>query len=135
MRYRNPKVAIGITLGGFFPNCLYHFVNADFIGSAEYHSNYYYDPRFIVGIILFCAGYVINRHSDLKLRSLRDTKDSINEQYQKTRSYDAMSNHAESKPENPDKEPVDLTSTVLECVFLQQMFILLISLKPGTSRV
>lgn len=30
-----------ITLGGFFPNCLYHFVNADFIGSAEYHSNYY----------------------------------------------------------------------------------------------
>lgn len=74
MRYRNPRVAIGITLGGFFPNCLYHFVNADFIGSAEYHSNYYYDPRFIVGVILFCAGYVINRHSDLKLRSLRDTK-------------------------------------------------------------
>lgn len=44
--------------------------------------------------------------------------DSINEQYQKTRSYDAMSNYTESKTENPGKEPVDLTSTVLECVFL-----------------
>lgn len=74
MRYRNPKVPIGITLGGFFPNCLYHFVNADLIGSAEYHINYYYDPRFILGVVLFCAGYVINRHSDMKLRSLRDTK-------------------------------------------------------------
>lgn len=61
--------------------------------------------------------------------------DSINEQYQKTRSYDAMSNHTESKTENPGKEPVDLTSTVLEYVFLQQMFILLISLEPDTSCV
>lgn len=29
-----------------------------------------------------------------------------------------MSNHTESKTENPGKEPADLTSTVLECVFL-----------------
>ncbi|XP_022308684.1 3-oxo-5-alpha-steroid 4-dehydrogenase 1-like isoform X2 [Crassostrea virginica] len=74
MRYRNPKVALGITLGGFFPNCLYHFVNADFTGSAEFHSDYFYDPRFLVGVILFCCGYIINRYSDFKLRSLREMK-------------------------------------------------------------
>lgn len=74
MRYRNSHVALGITLGGFFPNCLYHFLNADFIGSAFYHKDYYYDPRFIIGIVLYVIGYIINRWSDWKLRSLRQRK-------------------------------------------------------------
>ena len=30
-----------ITLGGLGPNCLFHFINADFIGSADYDDNYY----------------------------------------------------------------------------------------------
>ena len=29
------------------------------------------DPRFIIGIIIFIAGYVINKHSDIILRNLR----------------------------------------------------------------
>lgn len=74
MRYKNPKVALGITLGGLFPNCIFHFMNADFIGSAYYDSNYYYDPRFILGIILFAVGYIINKWADWKLRSLRNRK-------------------------------------------------------------
>ncbi|XP_071181581.1 uncharacterized protein [Mytilus edulis] len=74
MRYKNPYVALGITLGGFFPNCLYHFVNADFIGSAHYNNNYFFDPRFIIGIVLFIVGYIINKWADWKLRSLRDRK-------------------------------------------------------------
>ncbi|CAG2255913.1 SRD5A1 [Mytilus edulis] len=74
--YKNPYVALGITLGGFFPNCLYHFVNADFIGSAHYNNNYFFDPRFIIGIVLFIVGYIINKWADWKLRSLRDRKGS-----------------------------------------------------------
>ncbi|KAK7100999.1 uncharacterized protein [Littorina saxatilis] len=74
MRYRNAVVPLGITLGGFGPNCLYHFINADFIGSADYDDNFYYDPRFILGILLFVAGYIINRWADWKLRSLRNIK-------------------------------------------------------------
>lgn len=76
MRYRNSKVPIGIMLGGFGPNCLYHFINADFVGSANYAGNFYYDPRFILGILLYLMGYVINRWADWKLRSLRNLKGS-----------------------------------------------------------
>ena len=32
------------------------------------------DPRFILGILLFVAGYIINRWADWKLRSLRNLK-------------------------------------------------------------
>ncbi|XP_060607989.1 uncharacterized protein LOC132760109 isoform X1 [Ruditapes philippinarum] len=74
MRYRSKKVALGITLGGFFPNCLFHFLNADFVGNADFVENYYYDPRFIIGILLYVLGYIINRWADHKLRSLRETK-------------------------------------------------------------
>ncbi|XP_070195987.1 uncharacterized protein [Littorina saxatilis] len=34
------------------------------------------DPRFILGILLFVAGYIINRWADWKLRSLRNIKGS-----------------------------------------------------------
>ena len=32
------------------------------------------DPRFILGIILFAVGYIINKWADWKLRSLRNRK-------------------------------------------------------------
>ena len=70
-RYSDKTVPILIPLGTFLPNALYFFINADWIGSAEYRHGYYYDPRFIMGIILFVTGYVINRWADWKLRSLR----------------------------------------------------------------
>ena len=70
-RYSDKTVPLLIPLGTFLPNALYFFINADWIGSAHYDCGYYYDPRFVIGIILFVAGYVINRVSDWKLRSLR----------------------------------------------------------------
>ncbi|KAL5016057.1 hypothetical protein ScPMuIL_005646 [Solemya velum] len=75
MRYSNPNVLLAITLGGFIPNCLYHFLQADFLGSAKYTPHYYYDPRFIIGISMFVIGIVINKWADLKMRSLRKKKD------------------------------------------------------------
>jgi len=32
------------------------------------------DPRFILGMVLFVFGYMVNRWADYKLRALRDTK-------------------------------------------------------------
>ena len=29
------------------------------------------DPRFIIGVLLFVTGYIINKWADLKLRSMR----------------------------------------------------------------
>lgn len=72
-RYSDKTVPLLIPLGTFLPNALYFFINADWIGSAEYRDGYYYDPRFIIGVILFISGYVINRWADWKLRSLRHT--------------------------------------------------------------
>lgn len=76
MRYKNPKVALGITIGGGVPNVLYHWLNANHIGVAGYHSTYYYDPRFILGLLFFVLGFIINRWADWKLRSLRHIKGS-----------------------------------------------------------
>ena len=45
---------------------LYHFASND-----RYTQDWVYDPRFIVGIIVFIVGYFINRHSDFILRNLR----------------------------------------------------------------
>jgi protein-S-isoprenylcysteine O-methyltransferase Ste14 len=36
-----------------------------------YAVSWLYDPRFIIGVVLFLGGYIINRHADLVLRNLR----------------------------------------------------------------
>ena len=74
-KYSNPKVALWIPLSTTLANVLYHYINAEFIGSAEYCSGYHYDPRFIIGLILFILGFVINRAADLQLTCLRRKSD------------------------------------------------------------
>ncbi len=41
------------------------------IPAIVYTNAWLRDPRFIIGIILFAVGYIINRHSDFVLRKLR----------------------------------------------------------------
>ena len=67
MKYNSPTTPIGIPLGGLFPNALYSFLNSDWIGATDYSDDYYKDPR----IVLFVAGFIINRYADLSLRKLR----------------------------------------------------------------
>ncbi|XP_005112214.1 steroid 5-alpha-reductase DET2 isoform X2 [Aplysia californica] len=74
MRYRSATVPIGITIGGLLPNVLYQWLIANHIGVAGYDSSYPYDPRFLLGILLYVIGFVINRWADWKLRSLREIK-------------------------------------------------------------
>lgn len=76
MRYSSLKTPVGISLGALFPNLLYSFLNADWIGSADFDENYFKDLRFVIGVIFFVAGYVINRYADFLLRGLRAKGDS-----------------------------------------------------------
>ena len=78
MRYSNPKTPLGIPLGGLFPNLLYGFLNADWLGATKYVGHYYKDPRFILGVVFFVTGFCVNRFSDLRLRQLRSGTDDSN---------------------------------------------------------
>lgn len=49
------------------------YINARWLThfSAGYDITWLYDPRFIIGTVLFVAGFIANRHSDHILRKLR----------------------------------------------------------------
>ena len=59
------------TTWGLFPNVPYSFLNSDWIGAADYNDDYYRDPCLIIGIVLFMAGFIVNRYADFSLRKLR----------------------------------------------------------------
>lgn len=42
-----------------------------YMSGPKYGPDWAYDPRFIIGVILFIAGYVLNRHADSVLSRLR----------------------------------------------------------------
>ena len=76
-RHSQRKVALWIPVLGTLTIMFYHFINAQFIGEAQYLRGYYYDPRFIIGIILFITGFILNRVADGQLICLRtDYKDT-----------------------------------------------------------
>ncbi len=61
MPYSSPTVALGITLAGIFPNCIFGYLIAAQLGCTVYPSGWERDPRFIIGVVLYCVGYVTNR--------------------------------------------------------------------------
>lgn len=71
MRYSSPKVALGIVLGGTFPNVMFSYLIAAQLGCTTYPVDWPRDPRFIIGVILYVVGYITNRWADLHLRGLR----------------------------------------------------------------
>lgn len=73
-RYSQSKVTVWVPLYFFLTNTYFHYVNAEFIGSVEYCRGFYYDPRFIIGVILFVTGLVVNRISDIQTVFLRKTR-------------------------------------------------------------
>ena len=79
-RQSHSKVSAWIPLGMLLANTVYHFTVADFIGSAFYCKGYYYDPRFMLGVLIFLTGLIINWASDIQLillRSSRQDKDYL----------------------------------------------------------
>lgn len=71
MKYSSLKIFLGILLGGFFFNFFYSFFNVDWIGVVFYDFDYYKDLWFIVGVVMFIIGYIINRYVDLLFRKFR----------------------------------------------------------------
>ena len=75
-RHSKRKVSLWIPVVATLANTLFHFVNAQFIGEAQYCNGYYFDPRFIIGLIFFITGFILNRVADGQLIALRpDYKD------------------------------------------------------------
>ena len=69
--YSSRTTPLGIPLAGLFPNAVFAYVNAAWIATAAYPSGWEAHPAFIIGIVFFCTGFVLNRAADLQLRALR----------------------------------------------------------------
>ena len=69
---------VSIILFGITFNLMNAYLNGRYLFhfSHGYSSDWLNDPRFIGGVALFVIGYIINRQSDLALRSLRRSGDS-----------------------------------------------------------
>jgi protein-S-isoprenylcysteine O-methyltransferase Ste14 len=72
------RMPLSVVSFGFLFNIMNGYLNGRYIFgfSGGYANSWLTDPRFIVGIVLFITGYVINRQSDLALRSLRKPGES-----------------------------------------------------------
>ena len=72
-----PMPLLVISLGFIF-NAVNGYLNGRYLFafSAGYQNSWLTDPRFIAGVILFIAGFIINRGSDNILHSLRKEDES-----------------------------------------------------------
>ncbi|MHB8105327.1 MAG: DUF1295 domain-containing protein, partial [Dehalococcoidales bacterium] len=72
------RMPLSIISFGFFFNLMNGYLNGRYIFhfSGGYANSWLADPRFIVGVILFILGYVINRQADQALRALRKPGES-----------------------------------------------------------
>jgi protein-S-isoprenylcysteine O-methyltransferase Ste14 len=73
MRVRaGDTMPLAIASSGFAFNMVNSFLNATWISTyGGYDSSWFSDPRFIIGVLVYMAGYAINRKSDTILRNLR----------------------------------------------------------------
>jgi protein-S-isoprenylcysteine O-methyltransferase Ste14 len=69
---------MGVVVMGFAFNLLNSYLNGRYIFtfSRNYTVEWLTDPRFIAGVALFVAGFIINRRADKTLRSLRKPGES-----------------------------------------------------------
>ena len=81
MRYHSPRVPFLITLAGLLPNTIFSWLNASAIACLypSVASNWHRDPRFVIGVLLYAVGFVVNRSADWTLRSLRAHPDKAAE--------------------------------------------------------
>ena len=72
------RMPVGVVVMGFFFNVMNGYLNGRYIFgfSGGYDNAWLTDPRFIIGVIIFIMGYIINRQADLALRNLRQPGES-----------------------------------------------------------
>jgi len=76
-----PKSSFGMPLSviglGFFFNMVNCYINGRYLFSfSAYTNSWFMDPRFIIGVALFIAGFIINRMADKTLLDLRHNNES-----------------------------------------------------------
>lgn len=72
---RMPILIVGL---GLFFNCINAYINGRYLFSLSggYGDAWLSDPRFVLGAMLFVAGFVVNRHSDRILGGLRKEEEN-----------------------------------------------------------
>jgi hypothetical protein len=72
-RTKERKMPVVIVIMGIFFNLVNGFINGYYFGfvAPVYEVSWLYDIRFIIGIILFISGFLINQYADIKLIHLR----------------------------------------------------------------
>ena len=72
----NESVAVSIIVFGMIFNSLNTYIQGRWVYSfspaGAYSAEWLTDPRFIIGVLIFAAGFVINKHSDAITRKLWD---------------------------------------------------------------
>lgn len=69
--------SVMIVLAGWFVTSLHGYLNAVFISHLSDHLNnaWFSDPRFIIGMLIYAFGYLMNLHSDNIIRNLRSKEE------------------------------------------------------------
>ncbi len=72
------RMPLSIISFGFLFNLMNGYLNGRYIFhfSGGYANSWLTDPRFVIGMVLFVLGYVINRQADQALRALRKPGES-----------------------------------------------------------
>jgi len=70
------SMPVSVVVMGLFFNTVNAYINGRFLFTlaAPYANTWLIDPRFLMGIMLFIAGYIINRNSDRILYNLHKTE-------------------------------------------------------------
>ena len=73
MRSSEKPLVVWILASGFVFNLINAYLNGCYITMKPQHypSSWLMDPRFIIGLLIFIAGFIINRHSDYILYNIR----------------------------------------------------------------
>ena len=72
VRAHGRKTPLLVVASGFFFNSVNAYVNARFISEfGAYSTEWLADPRFLIGVGIFAAGFALNLHSDKILMGLR----------------------------------------------------------------
>ena len=77
-RGKDQTMPLAIMLLGCIFNCINSYTNGRYLTamSEPYPNSWFYDPRFLLGVIVFLVGMAINQHSDLILFRLRKPGDT-----------------------------------------------------------
>ena len=74
---RGKPTPLAPALAAFFFTSLNGYMQGRYLTHyLHYEMSWFYDPRFLIGHVLFLAGMAINIHSDAVLRSLRKPGDT-----------------------------------------------------------